>query len=63
MNKLIQWIGSAVFAAVMYAVPILMTLSFALNWGGEWKFIHFLFALGQFIVLVCCVYENVEVNK
>ena len=37
MSKLIKIIGSIVFTAVMYAVPILFTCSICLNWNGLLK--------------------------
>lgn len=63
MRKIIQWIGSVVFAAFMYCVPVLVTLSFALNWQDHWKFLYFVIGVCQFILLVGLVLMRVEDKK
>lgn len=63
MKKLTRIIGSTVIAALMYAVPILLTCAFCLEWSGVLKWLWLLCGVGQFIVFVYAVYENTEVSE
>ena len=51
MEALIYVIGSFVFAALMYCVPILATLSVVLDWYDGIKFICIVCAFIQFMTV------------
>lgn len=52
MNELFRIIGIVIFSIVMYAVPILFTLSFARNWGVEVQVPLLFLSLGQLICII-----------
>lgn len=60
MSAFIYVIGSFVFAALMYCIPVLTTLSFALNWADSVKFFWSICAFAQFIALWWKVSEEVD---
>ena len=52
MNELFRIIGIIIFSIIMYAVPILLTLSFTRNWGVEVQVPLFFLSLGQLICII-----------
>ena len=62
MKKLTRIIGSAVLAALLYAVPIMMTCAFCLDWYGLYKLIWFICGMVMYIAFAVAVYENTEVD-
>ena len=62
MKKLTRIIGSAVLAALLYAVPIMMTCAFCLGWYGFYKMIWFICGIALYITLAIAIYENTEVD-
>ena len=62
MTKIIKIIGSAVFTAVMYAVPVMIACAFCLNWDGFYKLCLLIMGAGQYIVLTSIVYEKADME-
>ena len=56
MSKLIRIIGSIVFSAFMYCVPIIFTCSFFLGWDSFIKWILCICTIGQFLMLCAFIY-------
>lgn len=52
MSDLFRIIGATIFSIVMYAIPILCTLSFVYNWGEEVQIPLFFLSLGQLICII-----------
>ena len=60
MTKIIKIIGSAIFAAVMYAVPIMLACAFCFNWNGFYKLIWLIIGAGQYLCLAILVYSEAQ---
>lgn len=60
MDKLIKIIGILVFSALMYVLPIIVTLSFVLNWPGTIQFSLVILSLMQFSSLFAWIYIEME---
>ena len=61
MKDFITCIGIFLFSLFMYAIPIVLTLSFALNWGYSVQFVLVLIAIIQFAIL-CAVVQFIMEN-
>ena len=55
MSKIVRVLGATVFSLLMYSVPIILTLSFVYDWGGFYRCVCCVAAVGQFSVLVAAV--------
>lgn len=60
MSKIVKWLGSIVFAASMYSVPILAVWSIWHGWPHPIQLLFVFFSIGQFAGLVLCVYFKVK---
>lgn len=58
--KIIKIVGTVVFTAFIYALPILLTLSFAFSWIPLIKFPLVLMNISSFIVICIAIYAEVE---
>ena len=56
MKEFITAIGILLFSLFMYAIPIVLTLSFALNWDGYVQFVLVLIAIIQ-LALICAAIQ------
>lgn len=63
MKKVLLIIGSVVFTALMYCVPILLTCSFLLNFDGFIQLVLVLCAFGQLGAIFWSVYWNASEDK
>ena len=48
-------IGVLVLIALMFAIPVLATLSFCLNWSIQFKFFLTLLFIGEYFTLVLLI--------
>jgi len=60
MEKLTKIIGCAVIGIVLFTIPILCSLSYALNWADEAKFLLTVIAIALLVGLISLLYEFVE---
>lgn len=60
MDKLIKIIGILVFSVLMYALPIIVALSFVLNWSDGIQFGLVILSLMQFSSLFAWIYMEME---
>jgi len=60
MSKIVRVLGATVFSLLMYSVPITLTLSFAYDWDGFYRWICCIVAVGQFSALVAAVLYKAE---
>ena len=61
MKAFITTIGILLFSLFMYAIPIVLTLSFALNWDGYVQFVLVLIAIIQ-LALICAAIQFIMEN-
>ena len=61
MKEFITVIGILLFSLLMYAIPIVLTLSFALNWDGSVQFVLLLIAIIQ-LALICVAVQFIMEN-
>ena len=61
MKEFITAIGILLFSSFMYAIPIVLTLSFALNWDGSVQFVLLLIAIIQ-LALICTAIQFIMEN-
>ena len=61
MKEFITAIGILLFSLFMYAIPIVLTLSFALNWDGYVQFVLVLIAIIQ-LALICAAIQFIMEN-
>lgn len=59
MKSFIQFIGAAFVTILMYAIPIVLTLSFVCDCGGFFKLIMVIFAVGQLAMLFMFIFAEV----
>lgn len=52
MSVLFKIIGAIIFSIIMYAIPILFTLSLARNWGAEVQAPLFFLCIMQLIYII-----------
>ena len=60
MDKLIKLIGILVFTALMYIIPIAVTLSFVLNWSSGIQLALVVLSLLQFSSLFVWIYMEMD---
>ena len=60
MKKIIITIGSILFTAVMYAVPVALACAFCLGWDSILIIFLMLAAMGQFAFLTFSVIDAVS---
>lgn len=60
MKEIIRILGSIVFTAVMYCVPILLTCSFCFGWDSFVKLLLCFCACGQFAAIFVLVLTKAE---
>ena len=60
MDKLIKLIGILVFTALMYIIPIAVTLSFVLNWSSGIQFALVVVSLLQVSSLFAWIYMEMD---
>lgn len=58
MNKMVSIIGSIVVATFLLSIPVLCTLSFALNWSGFLQLILVLGLLAEYVLLATEIFER-----
>lgn len=56
MKSVLLIIGSIIFSALMYCVPILLVCSFVLKWDAFFQYLLTIFAIVQFCFLVAAIY-------
>lgn len=61
MKDLITVIGILLFSLFMYAIPIVLTLSFVLNWGHSVQFVLVLIAIIQ-LAFICTAIQFIMEN-
>lgn len=60
MSKAIVILGTFVFAALMYAVPVLTTCALLLHWDGFITLMLCMVTFVQFILAVSIAYANFD---
>lgn len=60
MDKLIKLIGIVVFTALMYTIPIMLTLSFVLNWSSGIQLGLIVLSLLQVSSLFAWIYMEMD---
>lgn len=60
MGKFVKFIGCAVIGIVIFAMPILCSLSYVLNWADEAKFLLTVIAIALLVGLISLLYDFVE---
>lgn len=60
MEKLVKFVGCTVIGIVLFAIPILCSLSYALDWIDEVKFLLTIIAIILFFILISLLYDFVE---
>lgn len=60
MEKLVKFIGCTVIGIVIFAMPILCSLSYALDWVDEIKFLLTVISIALFAILISLLYNFVE---
>lgn len=60
MDKLIKLIGILVFTALMYTIPIAVTLSFILNWSSGIQLALVVLSLLQISSLFAWIYMEMD---
>lgn len=63
MSKTVRLLGSVVFAAFMYAVPVLLACAFCLDWDSFAAYLLTIVALAQFTSLIGIVYDRAEEDE
>ena len=58
--KVIKFIGAVVFTAILYALPILLTCSFAFSWIPLIKLVLLITNLFVFTVICMVIFGEVE---
>lgn len=61
MKNIITVIGIFLFSLFMYAIPIVLTLSFALNWDQPIQFVLVLIAIAQ-LIFICAAIQFIMEN-
>lgn len=59
MKSFVQFVGAAVVTILMYAIPIVLTLSFVCDWSSIFKLFMVIFAVGQLVVLFLFIFFEV----
>lgn len=59
MKSLVQFVGSTFVTVLMYAIPIVLTLSFVRDWDDSLQFVMVVLAVGQLVVLFMFIYAEV----
>jgi len=59
MKSFVQFVGAVVVTLLMYAIPILLTLSFACDWDDALQFVVVVLAIGQLAVLFMFIFAEV----
>ena len=58
MKSFVQFVGAAFVTLFMYAIPIVLTLSFVWKWNSIFKLFMVIFAVGQLAVLFMFIFEE-----
>jgi hypothetical protein len=59
MKSFVQFVGAAFVTIFMYAIPIVLTLSFVYDWNGTLKLFIVIFTVAQLVMLFMFIYEAV----
>ena len=60
LTKVIKVIGSVIFTAILYALPILLTCSFAFSWIQPIKFFLVIINICLFTAICSMIFAKVE---
>lgn len=63
MSKIVRVLGAVVFSLLMYSTPIVLTLSFAYDWDGFYRWVCCIAAVGQLSALVAAVLYMAEEDE
>jgi hypothetical protein len=58
MKSFVQFVGAAFVTLLMYAIPIVLTLSFVWKWNSIFKLFMVIFAVRQLAVLFMFIFEE-----
>lgn len=60
LETAVKIIGCLVIAAIIFAIPCLATLAFALNWSGFLKYLLTILSISMIITMASALYGSVD---
>lgn len=60
LESVVKIIGCLVVALIIFAVPCLATLAFALNWEVFIKYLLTIFFISEVVTMAVCLYGSVD---
>ena len=60
LETVVKVIGCLVIAAIIFAIPCLATLAFALNWSGFLKYLLTILSISVIITMATVLYGEID---
>ena len=60
LESVVKLIGCLVIAVIIFAIPCLATLAYALNWGAFLKYLFTIIAICTILTLAAALYGEVD---
>lgn len=60
LETTIKIIGCLVIAVIIFTIPCLATLAFALNWDAFIKYLLTIFFISEVVTMAVCLYSSVD---
>lgn len=60
LESVVKAIGCLVIAVIIFAIPCLATLAFALNWDGFFKYLLTILSISEIITMASTLYGSID---